>query len=145
MKIVPYTSVGPLKLHMTTEEISAQLGEDPKRLRKHEDDEMLFDHYVKAGILVYYKGDGRSEAIELTDESNPEIEGIHFMNMPSKKAKKILNELDDDIIEISDTWISKSLGISLYIPYNKVETVMIYEKGYYDEMLVLLAEMDEEI
>jgi hypothetical protein len=65
--------------------------------------------------------------------------------MPSKKAKKILNELDDEIIEISDTFISKKLGISLYIPYNKVETVMIYEKGYYDEMLVLLAEMDEEI
>jgi hypothetical protein len=144
MEIVPYRSVGSLKLHMTSEEISTQLKEDPKRFRKH-DEEMLSDHYVKAGILVYYRTDGRCDSIELTDDKDPVIDGIHFMKMPAKKAKKLLLELDEEMIDLEDMAISRKLGISLYIPYNKVETVMIFEKGYYDEMLKLLEEMDAEI
>jgi hypothetical protein len=144
MKIIPYTSVGSLKLQMTSEEISAQLNEEPRRF-KHEEEETLSDHYKKADVHVHYNHNGTCTAIELVDEATPEINGIRFLNMPAKKAKKILNELDDHIIEISDTFISNSLGISLYIPYEKVETVLVFEKGYYDELLQLLKEMDEEL
>ncbi|KSU60289.1 hypothetical protein AS034_15685 [[Bacillus] enclensis] len=110
MEIIPYTSVGSLKLHMTSEEIAAQLKEEPKRFRKHDDDMMLSDHYVEAGILVYYKADGKCDSIELTDQRDPVIEGIHFMKMPSIKAKKLLLQLDEEMIDLEDMAFSKKSG-----------------------------------
>jgi hypothetical protein len=145
VKIIPYTSVGFLKLQMTSEEISAVLKEEPKRFRKHDDDVSLSDHYKKTGVLVYYNDHGTCNAIELVEGATPEINGIRFLNMPAKKAKKTLKELDPYINDISDTFISNSLGISLYIPYNKVESVLVFEKGYYNELLQILKEMDEEL
>jgi hypothetical protein len=145
LKINPYTSVGPLKLQMTSEEISAQLNKEPDRFRKHDDDVSLSDHYKNSGAFVYYNHNGKCNAIELVENSFHEIKGIHFLKMPAGKAKVTLNELDINLIDISDTFISNSLGISLNIPDNRVESVLVFEKGYYDELLQLLKEMDEEL
>jgi hypothetical protein len=145
MKIIPYTSVGSLKLNATSRQISSELNEEPDRFQKNLEDTTLSDHYKKSGVLVYYKENGQCDSIELTEGTEPEINGIHFLNMTKKKAKKAIFELDAQTIDLDDTFISKKLGVSLYLPYNKVETVMVFERGYYDELLELLKQMDEEI
>ncbi|MCA1055198.1 hypothetical protein LCM10_09380 [Rossellomorea aquimaris] len=66
------------------------------------------------------------------------------MGMKSNEAKRVLKELDPKVMDVADTYISCELGISLFITYNRVETVLVFERGYYDEIFELLAEMDDD-
>ncbi|NLP52484.1 hypothetical protein [Bacillus sp. RO1] len=144
MKIIPYLSVGPLKINMKKDEIQKVIKEEPKAFMTDEDEPA--EHYVNAGLLVYYSEDGlTSNAFEFVGKSNPEINGICFLEMTEEKALETLRELDRSVIEVADTHISKKLGISLYMLNDRVESILVFENGYYDEMFELLAELDNEI
>ena len=143
MEINSYSSVGSLKLNMTKEEIQSQLNEVPEYLQGEEEPT---EYYKEAGVLVHYsQGRDISRAFEFVNPSKPTINGVCFLNMKAKNALRILKELDSSVIEVADTHISEKLGVSLYILDDKVETVLVFEQGYYDEMLELLAELDNEI
>ncbi|ARI75683.1 hypothetical protein [Halobacillus mangrovi] len=142
MEITPYRSAGRLLLNMTKDEVQSQLKEKPKYVI---DDDGPTEHYTKAGLLVHYSPDGnRSRVFEFVDHSKPEINGIRFLHMKAKQAQKVLKKIDRSVTEVADTYISEKLGISLYMLNDRVETLLVFEKGYYDEMFRLLEELENE-
>jgi hypothetical protein len=142
MKIKPYSSVGTLSLNMKKEDVQSQLNESPRFFIN--DDDVPTEYYEKSGILVYYSDDHVSKAYEFVDNANPEIDGVRFLKMESSDAIRTLEQLDSSVIEVADTFISEKLGISLYMLNNKVETLLVFEKGYYDEMFELLADLEKD-
>jgi hypothetical protein len=142
MKIQPYSSVGTLSLNMKEEEVQSQLNESPRFFIN--DDDVPTEYYEKSGILVYYSDDHVSKAYEFVDNTTPEIDGVRFLKMKSNEAIRTLEQMDSSVIEVADTFISEKLGISLYMLNNKVETLLVFEKGYYYEMFELLSELEND-
>ncbi|WP_456273218.1 hypothetical protein [Bacillus sp. AK031] len=142
MEIKSYHGAGQLNFTMTKEEIRQALGESPEIFMKGGDSPA--EQYVKSGLLIYYKEDNETvEAIEFTSSSSPVFQGVKYLNMKGRKAINSLKSLDPDLFEQSDGVISIKLGISLWIPYRKVESLLIFaEKGYYDEYFQLLEEIE---
>jgi hypothetical protein len=64
--------------------------------------------------------------------------------MKADVALRRLKELDSKAFEVGDTYISCNIVISLYMPYQKVETLLVFEEGCYNEVFEVLAEMEEE-
>lgn len=61
----------------------------------------------------------------------------------------MLLSYDPDLSIVGDILISDKLGISLYMEDTEedhlpVEAIMLFEKGYYDELYELLALLEEE-
>ncbi len=142
MEISPYLSVGLLKLNMNKKDVQKAINEEPITFVKGEEPA---EHYVKSGILVYYNEDGEtSNAYEFLQNAHPTLNGINFLNMNYKTAKKVLENLDNNLFEDEDTIISFKYGLSLYIPNNKVESLLVFEEGYYNEYFNLIAELNSD-
>ncbi|GEN53677.1 hypothetical protein [Halobacillus faecis] len=143
MEIIPYTSVGQLKLNMRKEEVRKTIGETPQEFLR-DPDEPTSDHYVKSGIFAYYKKDeDTNNAYECTDPASVTYQGISFLHMRERKAKKLLKKLDPDFVDLNETVISLEHGISLFFMEHKVETVLVFERNYYDGLFEELKKLDE--
>lgn len=142
MEIIPYVSAGLLKLNMKKREIQSIIDESPEAFTKWEEEPA--EHYVQSGIIVYYNEDGEtSNAFEFVQNSNPTLNGVNYLTKKYATAKSLLRELDNEIVEDEDTIITFKYGISLYILNDKVESLLVFEEGYYDEYFELLKELEE--
>ncbi len=128
-EIAPYTGAGKIKLGMNKEEIKKVMEEVPRETSKAAD-KVLTD--VFSCCFVYYNNSGISEAVEFFEPSMPTFQGIELMIESFENVKQKLIFLDHNL-EIDDTGCtSYKYGFGLYAPFEVVESVIIFEKGYYD-------------
>ncbi|SDO28163.1 hypothetical protein [Halobacillus aidingensis] len=143
MEIIPYTSAGPLRINMRKEEVREVMNEPPIEFVRDED-EPTSDHFVKSGVFSYYKEDEETNnAYEFTAPAEVTCKGISFLNMRERKAKKLFKKLDPDFVDFEETFISLEHGISLFFMDHKVETVLVFERNYYDDLFEELKKLDE--
>ncbi|MGR9047357.1 hypothetical protein ACQ4XT_01730 [Halobacillus faecis] len=143
MEIIPYLSAGPLVLNMRKEDVRKVMDEPPQEFVRNTD-EPAADHFVKSGVFAYYKEDEETNnAYELTAPAEVTYKGIPFLNMRERKAKKLFRKLDPGFVDFEETVISLEHGISLFFMNNKVETVLVFERNYYDELFEELKKLDE--
>ncbi|WLR47985.1 hypothetical protein LC065_01435 [Halobacillus litoralis] len=143
MEIIPYLSAGSLVLNMKKEAVRKVMNEPPQEFVRNADHPTA-DHYVKSGVFAYYKEDEETiNAYEFTAPAEVTYKGISFLIMKERKARKLFTKLDPDFIDLDETIISLQHGISLFFMGNRVETVLIFERNYYDELFEELKKLDE--
>ncbi|SEA79546.1 hypothetical protein SAMN05421743_108122 [Thalassobacillus cyri] len=149
LDIKPYHSMGPIKLGMSRKEVRETLNLKVTEFMKDEADENTTDAFDDLGINVYYKADDTCEMIEVSSSAIPMLKHKKLIGPPLKQVKEMLRSYDPYIYLVGDILISDRLGISLYTEDVEddelpVEAVMLFEKGYDDELQELLAQLEEE-
>lgn len=134
--IIPYDSVGSLKLGMTSQEIQENMNQVPKKLKRRSEANLETDVYEK--FFVYYKIPGVCEAIEFNNKAEIMFNGIKLFELPYSKLKEYFTSLDDALKLDGSGLTSYKYGIGIYAPFaesepeEKPEGIIVFEKGYYD-------------
>ncbi|MGD6849146.1 hypothetical protein [Rossellomorea aquimaris] len=141
LNMISYESIGPIKLGMTRDQIRSVLNSKVTEFKKTQWDENTTDSFDELGIHVFYKAGHICEAVEVSEPANPTFNGNKLVGIPFKQVRQFLQKYDKDLSIDTDGIISEVLGISLYIDgvddeeKEQVQSVMFFEKGYYDDLL----------
>jgi hypothetical protein len=127
-EIIPYEKVGDISLQLERESIRKLLGEF-KEFKKSKSSEKKADNF--GFCHIYYDKDNRIEAVEFFEGTDLVYNGKNLFSLSYNELLKFAKENDykeDD----SGIFIEK-LGIAAYVPdKNKVESILVYRRGYYD-------------
>jgi hypothetical protein len=136
MKIDSYVGVDSIKLGMKIADVRKIMDEDPDT--SFNKAEMCTDGYLKNSFQVFYKEPGICEAIEAYTPTDITFKDKKLLSEPFNKIRQWL-EQEDDAIDIDNAGLtSYKLGIGLYAPAHMenpdcpIESVIVFEKGYYD-------------
>jgi hypothetical protein len=138
LEIQSYRGISELFFGMTPDQVRATLGDNFQSYQKTPTSEMPTDAFDPLGIHVFYKAPGHCEAIELFAPAEPMLQGIPLIGQPFSVARDRIQALDSDVEVDESGLISQKLGIGLYAPFaadaseEPVESVIVFERGYYD-------------
>jgi hypothetical protein len=136
--IEPYKGIGKIELGMTRDEIEEAMGEIPRRFKKFHDDNYetdAFDYFY-----VYYRENYICEAIELISPAKVMFNEMNLMELSYIDIEKFFLDIDEDAEPDDSGLTSYKYGIAVYAPSaldkpsEKIEAVLIFEKGYYDDI-----------
>jgi hypothetical protein len=136
--IAPYEGAGPIKFGMTRPQVRAILNEDYCEFRRGESSN-LSDFFTSIAVFVYYNDSGVVEFIEFTDPAKPIYEKRNLLKYSYSESLKFFSRFDDNVELDSAGLTSYELGIAVYAPHcgeepdGIVETIGVFEKGYYDQ------------
>jgi hypothetical protein len=157
--IHPYEGMGPLRLGMTRQEIRAILGEPESTFLKTPSSIYLTDFYTKLGLQIAYKEPEICNAIHTTDgEVKPIFQGHSIADEPFSNLRDWFQEIDSNSQLDASGITSYKYGIGLYAPKHTwqpeegldentdiVEGVIVFERGYYDDVEEKLAGFEAEL
>lgn len=137
-EIQPLKGIGSIEFGMLSTKVRSLIGGEFKSFKRSPAAAYPCDYFPHIGVFAYYKGSGELEAIELALPAQPTLDGMNLFDIGFDAVKVLLKSKDTGLhIEI-DGAISPALGISLYAPDAKenpatiCESVLVFEKGYYD-------------
>ena len=122
---------------MTPGEVRSLLGANFKSFMRTQDSEFPCACFESLGVFVYYKLPGLVEAIEFTDSATLEYESRDLFKLYFDDLRKMLLAKDNELEVESDALTSHRLGIGAYAPHAEedpllaVESIIVFEKGYY--------------
>jgi len=134
--IEPYVGAGKILLGMTSKQIQNELVIKPEKFKKFEDDEFDTDDFKYCH--VYYKKPGVCEAIEFFGEAKVIINNETILGKSYTEIKDMFEAIDDSIDFDATGLTSFKYGVGVYAPFAEdepdepVESVIVFEKGYYD-------------
>lgn len=133
--IKPYQGFDDIKFGYTSTEIQEYMGIKPSKFKKSPYDINETDSYKD--LFVYYDAENKCEAIEFNNNSNLIFRNISFFGEKYVDVEKKFKQLDSKI-EIDEVGFNSfKYGIGVYVPNKdedeaKIESVIIYKKGYYN-------------
>jgi hypothetical protein len=95
-------------------------------------DEPENDFYESEGFILGYDDESGLEFIEIIPPSTAEFRNFAFFKLGLTGVLKELNKLGFSAEYDDGGYDFCSLGIALYCPQNKLESVSLYREGYYD-------------
>jgi hypothetical protein len=137
--IRPYEGAGKLYFGMTSVEVRKVLGEPSNTFFKTSSDTLETERYEHDNLFIYYKEPSNIEAIEFYSPSQVIFDGIKLFELSYEALKTLLLKLDSELEIEVDGLTSYKLGIGAYAPNADedgslaVESIIIFEKGYYEE------------
>lgn len=130
-EIKPYVGAGVIKFGMDDKIIREILQLEPQKFKKSPLSEVRSDAYLFCH--VYYKENGVCEAIEFFEPAYVTFQGKALLGISYEKISSFFKELDGSIEEDETGTISFKYGISIYSSdLQSVESVLVFEEGYYD-------------
>jgi len=143
--IHPYEGIeiekkGRIHLGMTREEVRSFFKEKPEEFMKTPDSETVTDAFDNIGIHAYFKQSNELEALEIFPEAKPSLEGRLILDIFYHDLLEWF-EIVDSKVDLSDEdgLTSYKYGLAFYAPgaseedsNYKAESVLIFERGYYD-------------
>jgi len=136
LNIIPYQSVGPIKLGMTRHEVRSVLNSKVEEFKKGRFSESLTDSFDDLDIHVHYTKNDTCEAVEIFENANPTFENHVLIGSIFNEMKTTFEKYDENLELDSTGLTSKKLGIGLYVHdfeegNEPVTSVIVFEKGYY--------------
>lgn len=134
--IKPYVGVDDINLGMTVMQIEALQGEPAGKIKRGSDPGLLSDVYPD--FFVYYKNPGICQAIEFHKPARVFFENHNLLEEPYQRIVGHLRQLDSELIIDDDGLTSYKFGIGIYAPSADgdpsyvAESVIVFERGYYD-------------
>lgn len=135
--IVSHQGVGDVRFGQSPEEVRAVLNSSFKSFKRTPASVHPCDHFTDLHVFVYY-GDNGAEAVELAEPAKPVFQGLNLLQLSfADLTRRLLNE-DPNLSVEDDGCTSIRLGIGAYAPHAakdpmaKPESVIAFERGYYD-------------
>lgn len=138
--IRPYISIGPIELGMSRKEVRETLDARVEEFKKSPTDELTTDAFDELGVYVYYKEHDVCEAVEVIPPASPIFQDEELLRRRFGELREYFKRIDDSIEVDNGGLTSYRFGIGLYVPFAKndpdalVEGVIVFERGYYDEL-----------
>ena len=135
-EIVPYVGAGCIKLGMERAEIRKCFNNIYRESKKSSSTGNTSD--VFDCCYVYYKEQDTCEAIEFFGEAQATIDGKIMLGEPYSRVKNMFEAIDNSISFGDSGFTSFKYGVGVYAPFAQdepdepVESVIVFEKGYYD-------------
>lgn len=136
--IKPYEGVGELKFGMTRSEIEKIIGEKPLQIKKTPFSKTKTDVFQNYGMHIYYNLMEQCEAIEFGTPATVTFNEEELLNQTYKMVEQKIKRIDSELAYDETGFISYKLGIGVFVPTlkksknEKVQGVIVFEKGYYD-------------
>ena len=125
----PYEGVGNIKIGMTKDDISNALNITPKTFMKSED-EFVDDFKM---MHVYYNDQHKSIAFEIFPEIEVKFKGINLTKNKIEIVKKAFEKYDNNIEVDEYGFTSYKYGFNIYGDSEEVESLFVFENGYYNK------------
>jgi len=126
----PYNGAGQIKLGSAREETRKTLGTF-KEFRKTKSSKNTTDDF--SFCHVFYDEQNKIEAVEFFDSTEFLFKGKNLFSLSLAGLKSFLKSNAIDFEEDDSGLRSDAVGLSVYSPdKEKIETILIYKKGYYD-------------
>jgi hypothetical protein len=146
-QIVSNISIGPVRFGMTRADVRTAIGVKANPFKKTADSESLTDAFTLGGtrvageaaranadhVHVYYDAADRCALVEVSAAGlgGPELDGRGFVNRPYERALAWVRDRDPDVVIDTAGLRSAALGIALYAPADKVESVAAFAASYW--------------
>ncbi len=137
LEIKSYQGVSDIQLGTEISQIHEALGNPDSSFYKSETSKYPTDAYDRLGIYVFYRSPGVCAAIELCEPAEPTFQSQKLLGRPFDEVKKFFQSIDPNL-KLDDTgFTSYTFGIGVYAPFvlddpsDPVESVIIFERGYY--------------
>ncbi|MBB6624506.1 hypothetical protein [Clostridium gasigenes] len=136
LEISSYVGAGYLKLGKTRNYIRKCFDNKFKEFKKTPISETSTDDF--GYCHVYYTKEDKCEAIEFFEIAKITFNGKSLMGEPYNNIKKFFEVIDNTIDFDDNGFTSIKYGIGVYAPFAEdepkepVESIIIFEKGYYD-------------
>lgn len=129
--IDPYVGAGDIQLGMTTEQVDRVVQSKGIEFSKGNNERAVL--YEKAGLIVYLDNANKVEAIEFTGDGDgsPLYDDTNLIELSASDAIAELTNADPSTVTALPDVTSPALGIALYVEGDKVESVLVYRKGYF--------------
>ncbi len=138
MEIISKKGVGPLRFGMTMSRVRETMDSPYDSFMKTPMSEIPTDAFDDLGIHVFYKKPGVCEAIEFAKPSDPIFQGQSLIGRPFNEIRDWFESLNTNV-KIEDTGlIAYEIDIGIYAPgvmkkdTALIESVIVFEEGYYD-------------
>ena len=127
---LPYNGAGQIKLDSAREETRKTLGTFKEfrktKFSKNTTDDFSFCH-------VFYNEQNKVEAVEFFDSTEFLFKGKNLFLLSFTELTLFLKSNTIDFQEDELGLRSDAIGLSVFSPdKEKIETILIYKKGYYD-------------
>jgi hypothetical protein len=136
--IIPNKGIGAIDFGLTREIIRSLLDAPVESFNKSKKAKIATDSFKNLGMFVYYDKHDKCEAIEFYTPASPRFHGEDLFKLGFEKFNKMLLTLDKELEEDEVGLTSKKLGIGCYAPDKEddinclIESIIIFDKGYYD-------------
>jgi hypothetical protein len=121
-------SIAPFALGSTRDQIRALLKDCELTTQPME---LENGFYTQEGLVLGYTSDDRLEFIEVFSPSTAEFLGIALVNSPTDVTVVKLGELDLKPAFHAGCIRFDDIGLSLFAPGKRIESVSVYRDGYY--------------
>jgi hypothetical protein len=138
LAISPYDGAGAIRFGMSVDEVRRTIGKSFSSFFKTQTSPVQTDAFDSEGIHVHYKSPGVCEAVEMAAPACPTLNGELLVGRPYEQVSSLIKSLDSEVKEDEAGVTAFGLGIGLYAPSaakdprSPVESVIVFEKGYYD-------------
>jgi hypothetical protein len=135
-EIKPYVGVGFIKFGMKREEVRKCFNNQFDEFKKTPFSETLTDDF--GCCHAYYKKQDTCEAVEFFEEAELTIDGKMIFGKPYSEIKAMFEAMDNSLDFNGEGFTSFKYGVGVYAPYAQdkpdeaIESVIVFEKGYYD-------------
>ena len=139
LEIIPYKSIGELDLLSNRSIIIKILGRPNSSFTRNlEKDKETTDEYLEFGFFAYYNQKNILEAIEAWEDADIWLGDICFFNNSIRTLTEKFRELDNQLEEDTEGFVSYKMGIGAWHPNKRenldfpFESIIIFKKGYYN-------------
>lgn len=138
LEIEPNRGLAGIQFGMTPDEVRHVLGSTVQTFRKLPGDTLETDYFDALGMQVFYKQPGVCDAIELAAPAKPTFKGKDLLGKPFSELRNWFQSIDSEVAIDETGLTSYRFGVGLYAPFastapdEPVESVIIFEQGYYD-------------
>lgn len=130
-KIVPFESIGPIRLNQSRGVVRQILGRDFETFHKGASS-IATDAYDCLGVHLYYDRHDLLEFVESFAPSSPEFANVKLLGRSIGDVDDDLEEFGVKAIRFDVGFAYHQIGIALTVNGETVEGVAVFRRGYYD-------------
>lgn len=127
-KYEPYKKVGLLEFGMSREQVRKIMGEY-KEFRKSKFSKNSTDDF--GDCHAFYTQNNTLQAVEVFNDAKLEMGNYNIFDFDYDKLESFFLGFDNNLELSNDSMISKALGLSVYAPNKKIESILVFQEGYY--------------